>query len=169
MFICEFCKIFKNISWQSTSGWRTWIREELNLWWSCEMPTCKLMKKTLSHIVLYAFCLHFLRINTITFSEMLWRCVSTISFRKYNRKVIIYLFNYDSSKSIFFWCWIWNTISWMQFLPNKDYKNIALCVLISTFYKNLIVFHHGDNNLLFYFDICIKFTLSTIISTMKKW
>ena len=102
MFICEFCKIFKNISWQSTSGWRTWIREELNLWWSCEMPTCKLMKKTLSHIVLYAFCLHFLRINTITFSEMLWRCASTISFRKYNRKVIIYLFNYDSSKSIFF-------------------------------------------------------------------
>ena len=43
--------------------------EELNLWWGCEMPTFKLMKKTLSRIVLYAFCLHFFRINTITFSE----------------------------------------------------------------------------------------------------
>ena len=37
------------------------------------------------------------------------------------------------------------------------------------FYKNLIVLHHVDNNFLFYFDICIKFTLSAILSTMKKW
>ena len=37
------------------------------------------------------------------------------------------------------------------------------------FYKNLIVLYLGDNNFLFYFDICIKFTLSLIISTMKKW
>ena len=29
------------------------------------------------------------------------------------------------------------------------------------FYKNLTVLHHVDNNFLFYFDICIKFTLST--------
>ena len=35
-----------------------------------------------------------------------------------------------------------------------------LCALICTFYKNLIVLHHGDNNFLFYFDIYIKFTLS---------
>ena len=37
------------------------------------------------------------------------------------------------------------------------------------FYKNLIVLHHGDNTFLFYFNICIKFTLSTAILTMKKW
>ena len=37
------------------------------------------------------------------------------------------------------------------------------------FYQKLIVLNQGDNNFLFYFDICIKFTLSTIILTMKKW
>ena len=37
--------------------------EEVNLWWSCEMPTCKLTKKPLSHILLLVFCLHFLRIH----------------------------------------------------------------------------------------------------------
>ena len=46
---------------------------------------------------------------------------------------------------------------------------IILCVLICTFYKNLIALHHGDNNFLFYFNICIKFTLSLIILTMKEW
>ena len=37
------------------------------------------------------------------------------------------------------------------------------------FYKHLIVLHHGDNNFLYSFDICIKFTLSLIIWTMKIW
>ena len=36
------------------------------------------------------------------------------------------------------------------------------------FYKNLIVLHHVDNNFLFYFEICIKFTLSAIILAYKK-
>ena len=47
----------------------------------------------------------------------------------------------------------------------------ALCFDIYFFYKNLIVLHHGDSImviLIFYFDIDIKFTLLTIISTMKK-
>ena len=47
----------------------------------------------------------------------------------------------------------------------------ALCFNIYFFYKNLIVLHHGDSImviLIFYFDIYIKFTLLTIISTMKK-
>ena len=35
-------------------------------------------------------------------------------------------------------------------------------------YKNLIVLHHGENNFPFCFDICIKFTLSTMNPTMKK-
>ena len=33
------------------------------------MSTCKLTKKTISHIPLHTFCLHFLRKHTITFSE----------------------------------------------------------------------------------------------------
>ena len=37
------------------------------------------------------------------------------------------------------------------------------------FYKtSTVVLHLGDNGLLSYFDICIKFRPSTIISTMKK-
>ena len=60
------------------------------------MPTGKLTKKTLSHILLHTFCLHFLRINHDYFFTI------TISFRKYKRKVVIYLFNDDSSKSSFF-------------------------------------------------------------------
>ena len=39
------------------------ICEEVNSWWSCEMPTCKLTKKTLLHILLHIFCLHFLRMD----------------------------------------------------------------------------------------------------------
>ena len=39
------------------------VCEEVNLLQSCEMPTCKLTKKTLSHIVLHALRLHFLRIH----------------------------------------------------------------------------------------------------------
>ena len=34
---------------------------------------------------------------------------------------------------------------------------------------NLIVLHLCDNDFMFYFDICIKFRLSTTISTMKQW
>ena len=94
--------------------------------------------------------------------KSLWKCASTIS---------IPLIQLSP-------CWICNwTFSWVQFLSNKlelirflqckDYKNILLFALC--FYMYLIVLHHGDDNFLFYFDICIKFTLSLIISTMKKW
>ena len=38
----------------------------------------------------------------LLFSKRLWKFTSTISFRKYKGKVVIYLFNYDSSKSTFF-------------------------------------------------------------------
>ena len=60
------------------------------------MSTCNLTEKTLSYIVLQAFCLHFLRIHDDYFFTI------TISFRKYKRKVGIYLLNDDSSKSTFF-------------------------------------------------------------------
>ena len=144
------------------------ICEEANLPWSYEMPTYKLTKKSLSHILLNAFCFNFLRIHKNTFSNF----ASTTSFRKYEWKVVTgkHLFNHDSSKPFFFML------------------NMAFDVLLSTvscnvrttrtscsvfsyvlFYKNLIVLTHGDNNFLFYFDICIKLTLSKIISTTKKW
>ena len=42
------------------------VCEKVNLSWSCEMSTFKLTEKPLSHIFLHAFCLHFLRILTIT-------------------------------------------------------------------------------------------------------
>ena len=128
-------------------------------------PNQQVNEKKLSHILLHAFYLHFLRIHTKTF----WKFLSTTYFRKYKWKVVIYPFNYDSSKSFFFML------------------NMAFDVLLSTvscnikitrtsrwvfwyvfFYKNLIVLQHGYNNFLFYFDICIKFILLTKISTMKK-
>ena len=37
------------------------------------------------------------------------------------------------------------------------------------FDKKLIVLHHSDNTLLFYFDNCIKVKLSAIVLTMEKW
>ena len=77
-------------------------------------------------------------------------------------------------------CWIWHlTSSWAQFLSNKLEFFVSCNIKITKtscsvfwyvlFYKNLIVLHHVDNHFLFYFDICIKFTLSAIISTMNKW
>ena len=96
--------------------------------------------------------------------------------------LVIYLFNYNSSKSTPCWRCNW-TFSWVQFLSNKlklirflrckitrtSFFLLILCFDMYFFYKNLIVLHHGDNNFLFCFDICIKFTLSAIVSTMEKW
>ena len=133
-------------------------------------------EKTLSHILLHLFCLHFLRIHYNYFFQRVFESVRA-QFLSGNISglLVIYLFNYNSSKSTP--CWICNwTFSWVQFLSNKlelvcflqcnDYKKILLfalcimlCVLISTFfYENLIVLHHGDNNFLFYLDIWIKFS-----------
>ena len=130
------------------------------------MPTSKLMKKALSHILLHAFCLHFLRIHTNTF----WKFANTTSFGKYKWKVVIYLFNYDSSKSFFFMLNMAFDVLLSTVSCNTKITRTSCSVFwYVLFYKNLIVLHHGDNNFLLYFDICIKFTLSTIISTMKKW
>ena len=61
----------------------------------------------------------------------------------------------------------------LQFLSNKleifvscNLKLFALCFYMYFFNKNLIVLHHSG--IIFYFDICIKFTLSTVISRMKE-
>ena len=81
--------------------------EEVNLYWSCEMPFWKFTKKALSGIFFHVFCLHFLRRHQSQLLSLkkLWECVSTISFRKCKRKVVslvIYHFRYDLSKSPFF-------------------------------------------------------------------
>ena len=56
-------------------------------------------KKSFTHSPSYILpSQNFLRIHTNTF----WKFASTTSFRKYKWKVVIYLFDYDSSKSFFF-------------------------------------------------------------------
>ena len=134
--------------------------------------------------------------------KRLWKFESTISFWKCKWKVVllvIYLFNYDSSKSIFFMLnygitFSWG-FSWVQFLSNKleffvscnnikgykeklykDYKNIlfALCFNMYFFLKKINFFKKKKLFsimviIIFYFDICVKVALSTTISAMKKW
>ena len=137
-------------------------------------------KKTLSHIPLDVFCFHFLRMHHNYFSEgALKVCDSTIFFRKsskYKQKIVllvIYLLNCNSSKS-FSSCWIRHQINWsssfltIQRLQEHLFFAQLVCFAMY-FLKNHIVLHHGNNTFLFYFDTCFKFTLSTIISTMKKW
>ena len=129
------------------------------------------------------FAISFSEYTTITsFEEALKMCQHNF-FQKIKRKVVllvIYLFNYDSSKSALF---IWHlTFSWVQLLSNKweffvscntsrlqEHPSFCSVFWDVLFYKNVIVLHHGEWNIMFYFNICIKFTLSTIISTMKKW
>ena len=88
------------------------------------MPTFKLTKKPLSHIMHFAFI--FSECSRLLFPKRPWKWASTISFRMYKRKVVllvIYLFNYDSSKSTFFmlnmaFVVLFLTL-WVQFLLYK--------------------------------------------------
>ena len=48
------------------------------------------------------FAFIFLENTRLLSLKRLWKCTSTISFQKHKPKVVIYLFNYDSSKSFFF-------------------------------------------------------------------
>ena len=75
----------------------------------CDMPTWKFRKKNSPHVSLTSSFMYFAFIfqnaSWLLFPKRLQKCANTISFRKYRRKVvllIIYLFNYDSSKSIIF-------------------------------------------------------------------
>ena len=87
--------------------------------------------------------------------------------------------NYDSFKSTFFMLnlafnvllsnVLVKQIGILCFLQYRDYKNILLFALffdMHFFYKNLVVLLYVI--IIFYFDICIKFALWTIISSMKK-
>ena len=49
------------------------VCEEVNLKWSCEMPTCSFTKWSLSGILFHVFCLHFLRMHQ-DLETVLQRC-----------------------------------------------------------------------------------------------
>ena len=86
------------------------VCEGVNLFWSCEMPTCKLTKKdSFTHPPSYILPSFSQNASQLVLPKRLWKFESRISFWKCKRKVVllvIYLFSYDSSKSIFFICWI---------------------------------------------------------------
>ena len=126
------------------------------------------------------------------FSCEFWKFLRTPFLKEHLRKLlllfVIYLFNYDSSKSTFFmlnmaFCVLLSTVlvKWITILrflffvsfscKIKLQEHRSFCSVLSyvLFCKNLIGLRHDDNNFLFYFNICIKFTLSTITSRMKKW
>ena len=86
--------------------------------------TLQVTKKTVSHILLpHSHTLTLLpsfpqNASPLFLPKRLWKCASIISFRKYNRKLVlpvIYLFHYDSSKSTFFMLNMTLTFSWVQF------------------------------------------------------
>ena len=105
--------------------------EGVSLLWSCEMPRgcCQLQvneKNSFTHpssCILTSFSQN---TSELLLPKRLWKFESTISFWKCKWKVVllvIYLFSYDSSKSIFFMLnygitFSWG-FSWVQFLSNK--------------------------------------------------
>ena len=131
----------------SVSVKKTLIKKKVNTQWSSEIPTCKLMKKVLLHIFLHVFCLHVLRIHHDYFFQRVFENVRA-EFLSGNISglLVIYLFNYNSSKSTPCWRCNW-TFSWVQFLSNKlklirflrckitrtSFFLLMLCVLICTF------------------------------------
>ena len=132
-------------------------------------PTSK--RKKLFHTSSFMhFALIFSEYTRSLFPKRLWKCASTVSSRKYKWKVVIYLFNYDSSKSFFFMLNMAFDVLLSTVSCNTKITRTSCSVFwYVLFYKNLILLHHGDNNFLFCLDICIKFTLSTIISARRKW
>ena len=110
------------------------------IWWSCEMPTCNFTKKNSFTHPPYCISPSFSQ-NTswLLLPKRLWKCESTISFWKYKQKVVllvIYLFNYDSSKSAFFVInyGIWRSIEYSFYEEEIGIIRVfLLCVLICTF------------------------------------
>ena len=118
--------------------------------------------------------------SQLLFLKRLWGCASKIFFRKYKRKVVS--LEFTSSITIHLShlssCSIWHlTLSWIRFLSinrnssffaiqrlEKHHSSCSDCV-----FWQVVVLRHGDNTFLFHSDICIKFTLSTILSSVRKW
>ena len=110
----------------------------------CEMPTCKLTRKTYSHILLHVFCLYFLRTHHDYFFRRVFESVRAqcglAGYLQFTFSITIPL-----SQLVPYLICNW-TFPWVQFLSNKlkhirllqckDYENIllfALC-LICTFF-----------------------------------
>ena len=109
------------------------------------------------------FAFIFSEYSQLLFPKRFWKWASTVSFRKYKREVVLlvtYLFNYDSSKSTFFMLNLTFCFWRSEFFVSCNniitaYNLTSFCsVFWCKFFKKVIVFHHGDNNFLFYFDIC---------------
>ena len=144
------------------------------------MPTCKLTRKTLSHIPLHVFCLHFLH-----YDYSFWGVFESMPAQFLSGNIrgllVIFLFNYNSSKSTFSMLNMQLDVFLSSFCQINGNSFVScnvkitkiffflLCVLIYIFHKNLIVLHDGYNNFLFYFEFYIKFTLSLRILSLKKW
>ena len=129
------------------------------------------------------FTFIFWEYSRLLFLKRLWKWASTISFMKYKQKVVllvIYLFNYDSSKSTFFMLSMLFDVLVLTFVLFLLYKFefflscnsiisgtffFLLCVFSCKFFKNVIVLRHGDNNFLFYFNICNQ--INTFSNNLK--
>ena len=121
--------------------------------------TLQVTKKTVSHILFpHSHTLTLLpsfpqNASPLFLPKRLWKCASIISFRKYNRKLVlpvIYLFHYDSSKSTFFMLNMTLTFSWVQFLSNKWeffvswYRKITKTSFFLGSWKNHIQVSYGE-------------------------
>ena len=75
MFFCEFCKIFKNIFWQNTSGW-------LLLVFICEFWDVFQNTSFIEHLGETAILCTSCRISTTRYSKKLFhRCFSSILYK----------------------------------------------------------------------------------------
>ena len=110
--------------------------------------------------------------SSLLLPKRFWKCVNTTSFRRCKEKVVllvIYLFNYNSSKSTFFMLNYGICRSLEQFLSNKleffvscnNVKITRTSFLCGPLFSIMVI-------KIFYFDIYDKLTLSTM-STVKKW
>ena len=125
------------------------------------MPTCKLTKKnSFTHRPSDVFCLFSQNTSRFLLPKRLWKCVSTISFSSVtycNLPVQLRFIHLTFS-----WVQFFGILCFLQYIKSQEHLSFCSVFLSHVlFYKNLIVLHHGVCNFLFYFDICIKFTLST--------
>ena len=123
------------------------------------MSTCKFTKKSFTYLSSCILSSFFKNASRLLPPKRLSNCASKIYFTKYKQKVVllvIYLFNYNSSKLIslmlnvaFDFVLVWfSSVNWNT-LQHKGYKNILLflsCVFwyVVLFDKKLIALHHDD-------------------------
>ena len=125
------------------------------------------MKKRLIHTSSSMLLLSFFRIHHNYFFRKGFQNVEA---------VLIYQFNYNSFKSTLS---KWYLLTWVQLLSNKlnffvscniklTRTSFLLCVSRFTFLWKSDCSPSWGQNIIFYFNICIKFTLSTIIQQRSR-